>query len=102
MDSFYEYLLKEWIILDGKDDLSRGMFLSAVDSIQKYMVSRPDTGSQEYAILGAVSSKDKSINPQMGHLVNSLLDLFLHGPPIDLVFANLYLLLLGVCVYVCV
>ncbi|KAG0337992.1 hypothetical protein BG000_004698 [Podila horticola] len=68
VDSFYEYLLKEWIILDGKDDLYRDMFLLAVDSIQKYMVSRPSTGSQEFAILGAVSSKDKSINPQMGHL----------------------------------
>ncbi|KAF8950628.1 hypothetical protein BGZ52_001923 [Haplosporangium bisporale] len=68
VDSFYEYLLKEWIIQDGNDDLSRDMFLSAVDSIQNYMVSRPDTGSQEYAMLGAVSSKDKSINPQMGHL----------------------------------
>ncbi|KAG0358562.1 hypothetical protein BG005_002182 [Podila minutissima] len=68
VDSFYEYLLKEWIILDGKDDLYRDMFLSTVDSIQKYMVSRPSTGSQEFAILGAVSSKDKSINPQMGHL----------------------------------
>ncbi|KAG0091614.1 hypothetical protein BGZ93_008752 [Podila epicladia] len=67
-DSFYEYLLKEWIILDGKDDLYRDMFLSTVDSIQKHMVSRPSTGSQEFAILGAVSSRDKSISPQMGHL----------------------------------
>ncbi|GJJ68427.1 hypothetical protein EMPS_00773 [Entomortierella parvispora] len=68
VDSAYEYLLKEWILLDGKHDLSRDMFLSTVDSIHKYMVSRPDTGSQEYAMLGVVSSKDKTINTQMGHL----------------------------------
>lgn len=87
VDSFYEYLLKEWIILDGKDDLYRDMFLLAVDSIQKYMVSRPSTGSQEFAILGAVSSKDKSINPQMGHLVMSThLVFFWKGPIIWLVF----------------
>jgi len=97
VDSFYEYLLKEWIILDGKDDLSRDMFLTTVDSIQKYMVSRPDTGSQEYAILGVVSSKDKSINPRMGHLVNSHLDLFCKVVELTLCLPNLCLHLLGVC-----
>ncbi|KAG0087092.1 hypothetical protein BGZ93_008753 [Podila epicladia] len=67
-DSFYEYLLKEWILLDGKDDGYREMFLRAVDTIEKYMVARPDSGSQEYAIIGSISSKDKMLHPQMDHL----------------------------------
>lgn len=68
-DSFYEYLLKEWILLDGKNNKLRDMFLSAVDTIEKYMVCRPESGSQEYAIIGAIYSADKHIDPQMEHLV---------------------------------
>lgn len=68
-DSFYEYLLKEWILLDGKNDEFRDMFLRAVDTIEQYMVARPESGSQEYAIIGSISSKDKRLDPQMEHLV---------------------------------
>lgn len=68
-DSFYEYLLKEWILLDGKNNGFRDMFLSAVDTIKKYMVCRPESGSQEYAIFGTIYSADNHINLQMEHLV---------------------------------
>ncbi|KAG0342857.1 hypothetical protein BG004_005560 [Podila humilis] len=71
-DSFYEYLLKDWILLDGKDNELRDMFVSSVDSMQKYMVSRPSSansmGATNFAIIGTVSTKTKKIEPQMGHL----------------------------------
>ncbi|KAG0034258.1 hypothetical protein BGZ81_005605 [Podila clonocystis] len=67
-DSFYEYLLKEWILLDGKSDEYRDMYLRAIDTIEQYMVTRPESGSQEYAIIGSIYSKDKRLDPQMEHL----------------------------------
>ncbi|KAG0337991.1 hypothetical protein BG000_004697 [Podila horticola] len=67
-DSFYEYLLKEWILLDGKSDEYRNMYLRAVDTIEQYMVSRPESGSQEYAIIGSINSSNKKLDPQMEHL----------------------------------
>ncbi|KAG0056482.1 hypothetical protein BGZ83_004740 [Gryganskiella cystojenkinii] len=69
IDSYYEYLLKEWILLDGKGDaaLYKKMFLQTVDSVKEYMVSRPDNG-EDYAIIGAVSTSNKNIEPEMEHL----------------------------------
>ncbi|KAF9134243.1 hypothetical protein BGW39_007715 [Mortierella sp. 14UC] len=68
VDSYYEYLLKEWILLDGKVPKFREMFESSVDSMKKYMVARPDNGSQEYAIFGQTNSASKSIDFHMEHL----------------------------------
>ncbi|KAF9427406.1 hypothetical protein BGZ94_004976 [Podila epigama] len=71
IDSYYEYLLKEWILLDGKVPLYKKMFETVASSISQYMVSRPatqDAGSQAYAILGKVSSSTKSISTEMEHL----------------------------------
>ncbi|KAI8358642.1 glycoside hydrolase [Mortierella sp. GBAus27b] len=67
-DSYYEYLLKEWIILDGKAPLYRKMFEEAADSAAKYMVMMPDNGSKDYAILGTVYSTSKIPYPDMAHL----------------------------------
>ncbi|KAG0376110.1 hypothetical protein BGX24_008258 [Mortierella sp. AD032] len=68
VDSYYEYLLKEWILLDGKVPKFREMFESAVDSMKKYMVVRPENGSQEYAIFGQTHSASKDIENNMEHL----------------------------------
>ncbi|KAG0282795.1 hypothetical protein BGZ96_000127 [Linnemannia gamsii] len=68
VDSYYEYLLKEWILLDGKAPKFREMFEKAANSIKKYMVMRPENGSQDYAILGHVNSASKNIEPDMEHL----------------------------------
>ncbi|KAF9924666.1 hypothetical protein FBU30_005410 [Linnemannia zychae] len=68
IDSYYEYLLKEWILLDGKATKFKDMFLEAADSIKKYMVMRPENGSQDYAVLGQVHSSSKAIDPDMEHL----------------------------------
>ncbi|KAF9170960.1 hypothetical protein BGX20_008281 [Mortierella sp. AD010] len=67
-DSFYEYLLKEWILLDGKPKLFRQMFEKAVDSITKYMVLTPEDGSKDHVVLGIVSSSSKYVEPEMEHL----------------------------------
>ncbi|KAF9425138.1 hypothetical protein BGZ94_007807 [Podila epigama] len=68
IDSFYEYLLKEWILLDGKDDHLRQMFVAAMDSVHKYIVSRPESGSDKFAILGSVYSQTMEVQPTMDHL----------------------------------
>ncbi|GJJ78582.1 hypothetical protein EMPS_10941 [Entomortierella parvispora] len=69
IDSYYEYLLKEWILLDGSSSAAtyKQMFLTVVDTIKEYMVSRPDNGG-DYAIIGAVQSSSKTIDPEMEHL----------------------------------
>ncbi|KAF9983310.1 hypothetical protein BGZ65_001931 [Modicella reniformis] len=68
IDSYYEYLLKEWILLDGKPLQYRQTFEQAVDSMEKYMVMMPDNGSKDYAIMGSVNSASKSVDPDMEHL----------------------------------
>ncbi|KAG0293545.1 hypothetical protein BGZ98_002122 [Dissophora globulifera] len=68
VDSYYEYLLKEWILLDGKPTKYRETFEKSVDSIEKYMVMFPDNGSKEYAILGTLHSASKEVEPDMEHL----------------------------------
>ena len=40
-----------------------------MDSIKQYMVSRPDNG-EDYAIIAAVHSSSKIIEPEMEHLVS--------------------------------
>ncbi|KAG0219088.1 hypothetical protein BGX33_004896 [Mortierella sp. NVP41] len=69
VDSYYEYLLKEWILLDGKVPLFKKMFETSVDSIKKYMVMQPENGSKDFVILGQVNSASKSVEPDMEHLV---------------------------------
>ncbi|KAF9904341.1 hypothetical protein BX616_001340 [Lobosporangium transversale] len=68
VDSYYEYLLKEWILLDGKPTQYKETFEKSVNSMHKYMVMTPDNGSKEYAILGAVSSGTKDVDADMEHL----------------------------------
>ncbi|KAG0035628.1 hypothetical protein BGZ82_005186 [Podila clonocystis] len=69
-DSYYEYLLKVWILLDGEGQATtyRAMFEEAADSVSKYMVTRPENGNEDLAILGLVQSSSKSIDTEMEHL----------------------------------
>ncbi|KAG0341585.1 hypothetical protein BG000_008644 [Podila horticola] len=69
-DSYYEYLLKEWILLDGegKAPKYKAMFEEAADSVSKYMVTRPENGNENLAILGLVQSSSRSISTEMEHL----------------------------------
>ncbi|KAF9092233.1 hypothetical protein BGX27_001866 [Mortierella sp. AM989] len=67
-DSYYEYLIKEWILLDGKTQIFKDMFLKAVESIKNYMILSPDNGSKDYVIIGQAYSATKDIEPEMEHL----------------------------------
>ncbi|KAG0346285.1 hypothetical protein BG004_001993 [Podila humilis] len=67
-DSYYEYILKEWIILDGKAPKYRKMFEKAIQSVSDFMVTRPDDGNQNVALIGLTESSDKSIKAEMEHL----------------------------------
>ncbi|KAF9950786.1 hypothetical protein BGZ70_001232, partial [Mortierella alpina] len=68
VDSYYEYLLKEWILLDGAAPQYRTMFETAVNSMEQYMVLRPDNGSQDYVLFGQVHSNSKAVEADMEHL----------------------------------
>ncbi|KAI8606411.1 class I alpha-mannosidase [Dissophora ornata] len=67
-DSYYEYVLKEWILLDGKPAEYKQSFETAVDSIKKYMTMLPDNGSRDYVVLGLVNAGTKNVEPDMEHL----------------------------------
>jgi mannosyl-oligosaccharide alpha-1,2-mannosidase len=43
-DSYYEYLLKTNILMEGKEDLQLDMWLTAVDSMQRYLRSETHSG----------------------------------------------------------
>ncbi|KAI1296086.1 hypothetical protein EDD11_007584 [Mortierella claussenii] len=68
VDSYYEYLLKEWILLDGKPTQYKDSFVKTMESIHKYMVMLPDNKSQDYAIVGSVDSGSKNAHAEMEHL----------------------------------
>ncbi|GJJ68178.1 hypothetical protein EMPS_00524 [Entomortierella parvispora] len=68
VDSYYEYLLKEWILLDGEPEEYLKSFETAMDSMQKYLVSFPSDGSEDFAIVGTVASSTKEVTPSQEHL----------------------------------
>lgn len=62
-DSFYEYLLKTWILSGKKDEDARKMYDAAVEAIETNMV-RKSAGGLTY--LGEY--KNSRVEPKMGHL----------------------------------
>ncbi|KAF9579342.1 hypothetical protein BGW38_004440 [Lunasporangiospora selenospora] len=69
-DSYYEYLLKEWIMMNGKGGsaLYKQMYEVAAKSVADYMAMPPDDGSKDYVVLGTVSADTKRATPEMEHL----------------------------------
>lgn len=63
-DSFYEYLLKTNILLEGKEELQLDMWLTAVDSMQRYLRSETHGGK---VYLGEFEEQYKLL--QSGELV---------------------------------
>ncbi|CAO3649055.1 unnamed protein product [Mucor hiemalis] len=63
-DSFYEYLLKTNILLEGKENLQLDMWLTAVDSMQRYLRSETHGGK---VYLGEFEDQYKLL--QSGELV---------------------------------
>ncbi|KAF0688408.1 Aste57867_19964 [Aphanomyces stellatus] len=87
-DSYYEYLLKQWIFSDKKDDKYKLAYEMAIKSMKEKMV-RKAVGLSNLTILGDLSlNKDgtRSFEAKMQHLacfVPGMLALgFFHGMPI--------------------
>lgn len=62
-DSFYEYLLKSWILSGYKDDTSKKMFVNVMDSIKEHLIGN-SFGRLTY--LGLLKFGD--LEPKMDHL----------------------------------
>lgn len=81
-DSYYEYLLKQWVLSGKQDDRLRAMYLTAVDGMQKELLGRSHPSN--WTFVGEVSASGE-FEPKMGHLtcfVPGLLALgVLHGMP---------------------
>ena len=43
---------------------------TAVNSMEQYMVLRPDNGSQDYVLFGQVYTNSKAVEADMEHLVS--------------------------------
>ncbi|KAI8141005.1 glycoside hydrolase [Fennellomyces sp. T-0311] len=64
-DSFYEYLIKQYVMSGGKDEQKKQMVIQSVRSMEKYLVSRPKD-HPEFAVLGDLSGDTQ--RPVMGEL----------------------------------
>jgi len=63
-DSFYEYLLKMWLLTGKKSSQYRRMYLSSVDGMMRYLVSSSSSGMKWIADLEGGAKQEK-----MDHLV---------------------------------
>lgn len=76
-DSYYEYLLKTHILMEGKETLQLDMWTTAVASMQKYLRSESLNGKIYLAELD-----DEFKLMQSGELVNRLFFFFLFLPTV--------------------
>ncbi|KAE8893950.1 hypothetical protein PF005_g9587 [Phytophthora fragariae] len=81
-DSYYEYLLKQWLLSGKKDDQMRDMYVTAVAGIQAQLVGY--SYQSNYAFIGKLLVTGE-LDPAMEHLtcfVPGMLALgYLHGMP---------------------
>lgn len=83
-DSYYEYILKQWLLSDKRDNELRNQYLIAVESMKSKMIG--ESFPSNFTFLGEISG-DGEFTPVMEHLtcfVPGLLALgYLHGMPED-------------------
>lgn len=83
-DSYYEYLLKQWLQSDKKDDEMRRQYVLAVEGMRSRMLGKSHPSG--FTFLGEVNEFGQ-LRPTMEHLacfVPGLLALgYLHGMPED-------------------
>ena len=66
-DSFYEYLLKSWL-MTGKDDIeARDMYFEAIKAMEKHLLRTTQDGFKYMADL-----KNGRLDEKMDHLVREL------------------------------
>ena len=62
-DSFYEYLLKAWLLTRRTDTVARDMYYNAIDAIEKHLISKSPSG-----LTYVGEYKSGRLEPKMGHL----------------------------------
>ncbi|KAF0693875.1 Aste57867_15217 [Aphanomyces stellatus] len=65
-DSYYEYLLKQWLFSGKRETRYRDMYLTAVETMRFKLVGR--TAKSNWAFLGELDLDDQ-LHPKMDHLV---------------------------------
>ncbi|KAF0687613.1 Aste57867_20596 [Aphanomyces stellatus] len=65
-DSYYEYLLKQWLLSGKRDTKYRDIYVTAVDSINRKLVAR--SAKSNWAFLGDLNDAGQ-LDPVMDHLV---------------------------------
>ncbi|KAK9766988.1 hypothetical protein K7432_003505 [Basidiobolus ranarum] len=63
-DSFYEYLIKQYILSGEADDQYRRMYTQSIDNLKKYMVSTTDRRT----FVGELDTRSKNLFTVMDHL----------------------------------
>ncbi|KAG2220958.1 hypothetical protein INT45_006491 [Circinella minor] len=64
-DSFYEYLIKQYVMSGGKDDQMKEMVIQSIRSMKKYLIARPK-GHPEIALLADLNGETQT--PKMDEL----------------------------------
>ena len=64
-DSFYEYLLKSWLMTSKQDIEGRDMFYDALAAIERHMIKRTSTG-----LVYLTDLKNGRPDNKMQHLVS--------------------------------
>lgn len=66
-DSYYEYLLKQWLQTGKTIDYLRDDYLAAIDGVQRRLARRT-TGRQKLLFIGELLVGGKDFKPKMDHL----------------------------------
>eukprot|EP01103_Thecamoeba_quadrilineata_P017228 TRINITY_DN6016_c0_g1_i1.p1 TRINITY_DN6016_c0_g1~~TRINITY_DN6016_c0_g1_i1.p1 ORF type:complete len:669 (+),score=115.23 TRINITY_DN6016_c0_g1_i1:235-2007(+) len=68
-DSFYEYLLKQWLLTGKKDEAMRRRYEASIEGLSKFMVGEVTSlkGDLTYSFVGEYSGD--SLRPSMDHLI---------------------------------
>ncbi|KAI7847753.1 glycoside hydrolase [Circinella umbellata] len=64
-DSFYEYLIKQYVMSGGKDDRMKEMVIQSIRSMETYLIARPK-GHPEIALLADLNGETQT--PKMDEL----------------------------------
>lgn len=64
-DSYYEYLLKQWLLSGKKDDSLRQMYVTAVDGMKMELLARSSPSGMLFV---GETSANQPLIPKMEHL----------------------------------
>jgi len=81
-DSYYEYLLKQWILTGKSDSELKDRYVHAMQSVRKKLLRRTHIvsgGGRDSGLLYASEMQGSSMSPKMDHLVCFLPGLFALG-----------------------